>query len=731
MTESVDPADSAFWADAGDESAPRYRELVNAVGDGLYRLDADGRIVGANDALVALTGGDRERLHGANVSTLLNECDRERIESELADAGEATVNAGVVTADGSAVPCEIRTTRAGDGEVGVVRELPARACDDDRTPPASIANVIDEAEIGVFVLNEQFEVVWADETVGEYFGLDPRTLVGRDKREVDERVKHRVDDPERFADRMAATDEGNDAVERFQYRVTAGPNREERWVEHYSRPIESGEYAGGRVEIYYDITDREDSEGSLRDTEEQFQSLVDAVEEYAIFRLDTDGTVISWNEGAREIKRYDADEIVGEQFSTFYTDDDREADVPERNLDAALAEGSIEDEGWRVRQDGSWFWANVTITAVFDDDGNHRGFLKVTRDMTDRHRRERELESELERLLGRISDAFYAVDEAFRFTHVNERAEQLLGYSAEELEGTIMWRVFPDSSPGLYEQFETALAEQEPVSFERYFEPLDLWAEVNVYPSETGLSVYLLDVTERKRRERQLEESNERLEQFAYAASHDLQEPLRMISSYLQLLENRYGDELDADGREFLEFAVDGADRMKAMIDGLLEYSRVESRGNPLESTDLNAVVADVRTDLQLQVEESGAEITAGDLPTVEGDEGQLRQVFQNLFENAIEYSGDEPPEIHVSAEQEGDRWRIDVRDDGVGIDADDQDRVFEVFQRLHTRDEYDGTGIGLALCKRIVERHDGSIWVDSEAGEGATFSFTLPAVDG
>ena len=238
------------------------------------------------------------------------------------------------------------------------------------------------------------------------------------------------------------------------------------------------------------------------------------------------------------------------------------------------------------------------------------------------------------------------------------------------------------------------------------------------------------DITDRVQYERKLATSNERLEQFASAASHDLQEPLRMVTSYLQLLERRYGDELGEDGEEFIDYAVDGAERMQEMIDGLLEYSRVETQGEPFDSVDLEQVIEDVRTDLQIQIEQSGAEITTDPLPTVHGDGSQLRQVFQNLLSNAIEYSGEDPPRIHVSAEREGPRWRISVRDEGVGIDPDDADRIFEVFQRLHSREESEGTGIGLALCKRIVERHSGEIRVESEPGEGATFSFTLPAVE-
>ncbi|WP_339103609.1 ATP-binding protein [Haloterrigena salinisoli] len=237
------------------------------------------------------------------------------------------------------------------------------------------------------------------------------------------------------------------------------------------------------------------------------------------------------------------------------------------------------------------------------------------------------------------------------------------------------------------------------------------------------------DITELITYQRRLEESNERLEQFAYAVSHDLQEPLRMVSSYLELIEDRYGDELDADGEEFIDYAVDGADRMREMIEGLLEYSRVETQGDSLAPVDLNAVLADVCEDLQVKLDEWETDLTVDDLPRVEGDASQLRQVFQNLLENAIEYSGDEPPRIRVSAERAGEVWVISVADEGIGIDSDDVDRIFRIFERLHTSEERSGTGIGLALCQRIVDRHGGEIWVDSEPGDGTTFSFTLPAV--
>ncbi|PSP27495.1 hypothetical protein BRC65_05485 [Halobacteriales archaeon QH_2_65_14] len=736
---------AAFWKDVDDDVAlRRYQTLTEMIDDGIYQLDSDGRFVAVNDAVVELTGYSRDDLVGEHISLVLAGNDAERVDREITNGmqsneGIATLELAVRTADGETVRCELRATLLVEGGnfqgiVGVLRNRSGTRPQPETSPQElddSIIPILDEANIGVFVLDDEFDVVWADESIGQYFGIERDDLIGRDKRQVvNEMIRDRIEESDKFADRVLSTYDDNTYIEEFVCHVTAGGDREERWLEHRSQPIETGEYAGGRIEFYYEITNRMQSAETLQETEAEFHSLVDAVEEYAIFRLDPDGHVISWNEGAKEIKGYESEEILGEHFSTFYTDEDQKAGVPERNLKKATEMGTVKDEGWRVRKNGSTFWGNVTITSIRDEDGTHQGFLKITRDMTDRHS-EQEIQSELQRIFDRISDAFFAVDEDFRFTHANERAEQLIQHSEEELRGETLWDVIPSASEieEVRKAFKTASNSQEAVSIEFYHDGLDMWIEGNLYPSETGISVYFRDVTERREYEQKLEESNERLEQFAYAASHDLQEPLRMVSSYLQLIEGRYGDGLDEDGREFLEFAVDGADRMRDMIDGLLEYSRVESQGEAFEPVELDDVLGDVRESLRMKVDENDAEISAGDLPRVEGDHGQLRQLFQNLLDNAIEYSGDEPPRIHVSAERAADRWIVSVRDEGVGIDPSDTDRIFNVFQSLHTPDQQGGTGIGLALCQRIVERHGGDIWVDSEPGEGSTFSFTLPAV--
>jgi PAS domain S-box-containing protein len=242
------------------------------------------------------------------------------------------------------------------------------------------------------------------------------------------------------------------------------------------------------------------------------------------------------------------------------------------------------------------------------------------------------------------------------------------------------------------------------------------------------------DITERKQAEEilkskleELARSNAELEQFAYVSSHDLQEPLRMISSYLQLLQRRYQGKLDDKADKYIYFAVDGASRMQNLINDLLEFSRVATRARELEPTDCESVLNQVLSNLDLYIKENRATISLDPLPEVVADNTQLAQVFQNLVINGIKFHSEEAPKIHISADKKVGEWVFSVRDNGIGIDPQYSEKIFEVFKRLHNKEKYTGTGIGLSICKKIIERHSGRIWVESELGKGSTFYFTLP----
>lgn len=252
---------------------------------------------------------------------------------------------------------------------------------------------------------------------------------------------------------------------------------------------------------------------------------------------------------------------------------------------------------------------------------------------------------------------------------------------------------------------------------------------------------FIVDITERKRAEnsikkanrelrkyaQELKQSNAELEQFAYVASHDLQEPLRMVSSYTQLLSKRYQDKLDEDTNDFIYYAVDGARRMQHLINDLLQYSRVGTQGKPFYNIDLNKVIDKASRDLSRLIEETGAKIEPGSLPKAYGDETQLTQLFQNLIHNALKFRGDNVPVVWIEGRETNKELQITLKDNGIGIDPKYNERIFMIFQRLHNREQYKGSGIGLAICKKIVERHGGTIWLDSEVGTGTTFYFTLP----
>ncbi len=226
----------------------------------------------------------------------------------------------------------------------------------------------------------------------------------------------------------------------------------------------------------------------------------------------------------------------------------------------------------------------------------------------------------------------------------------------------------------------------------------------------------------------ELQRSNQELQQFAHVVSHDLQEPLRMVSTYVQLLAERYRGQLDTNADEFIDYAVEGVARMHQLILDLLEYSRVQTRAKAFTAASCEEILARVLSNLRTMITDKAAMVTYDRLPTVTGDASQLNQIFQNLLSNALKFHGQEPPQIHIAAERKNDEWVFSVRDNGIGVDSKHAERIFVIFQRLHTHREYPGTGIGLAICKRIIEYHGGRIWVESEVGKGSTFYFTLPA---
>ena len=351
-----------------------------------------------------------------------------------------------------------------------------------------------------------------------------------------------------------------------------------------------------------------------------YRLLVEGVSDYAIYMLDLEGYVSSWNAGAERFKGYQAAEILGRHFSAFYTVEDRAIERPARALRIARENGRFEDTAWRLRKDGRQFWAHVVIDLIRNDHGEPMGFAKITRDISER------------------------------------RAADL--------------------------------------------------------------------------RLRELTSSHEELEQFIHVASHDLREPLRKVLAFGDLLLDEAGKRLVDHERGYVESMLSATRRMQALLASLLDLTRVTSQGRTFDPCKLGEVLSDVRSDLQVRIQESGASLTIGSLPSIEADGAQMRQLFQNLIENAIKYASDHRKAeiaLHEVRDEDADMVSIICTDNGIGFEPQYAERIFGVFQRLHTRDRYDGAGIGLSVCRKICSRHRGTIRGEGRPGQGASFVVRLP----
>jgi PAS domain S-box-containing protein len=655
-------------------------------------------------------------------------------------------------------------------------------------------------------------------------------------------------------------------------------------IEIMLRPLQSAE---GILVIaaIRDVSVRRDAEkrlrqarrrlmAALRESQERYRMLIDGIQGHAIYMIDPRGQILSWNAGAERIKGYKADEIVGHNFSCFFPPEDVDRGRPEEVLRIAAESGRHEEQGMRLRKDGTRFLANCTFTALRDATGALRGFSEFSHDLTE----SKESGAKYRALLEAAPDAMVVLNPEGQIVLLNLQAENQFGYQRDELVGRPVKSIIPEgfaerliadgnrtAAEALAQQIGTGIelsgrrkdgstfpieimlsplaspegilvtaairdisvrkaAERHLAQMEgRYRGLLEAAPDPMVLVNQGGeivlvnlqaekvfgyrrdelvgamartivkreslarlaayarrcpdgsfaeqtrtaidvagrhkdgstipiavtlsrlatdegilLAVAIRDITARKKAEllllrtvEDLNRSNEELGQFAYIASHDLQEPLRMVASYTQLLSKRYKGRLDSDADEFIAFAVDGANRMQRLIQDLLAYSRVGTNGKELVNISSERCLEQAIGNLRGALEDSGALVTHDPLPIVIADEGQLIQVFQNLVGNAIKYHGLSVPRIHVSSTSDADaKWSFSVKDNGLGIEAQYFDKIFGMFQRLHKRDEFEGTGIGLAICKKIVERHDGTISVESQLGQGSTFHFTLEGRD-
>ena len=516
------------------------------------------------------------------------------------------------------------------------------------------------------------------------------------------------------------------------------------WVRYEASTVQNAVGATVCLAVVSDITERKHTEKSLQLANERL-NLAQRVARFGVWDWDvTDGATV-WSSEMFHLFGLDPDTSTAsfETWRGILHPDDRVA--AGQKIEAALREHTMLDSDYRiVTPDHQVRWINATGKATYDDTGRPVRMIGICTDITERRQGEEVLRTREEqfRTMFENHDAVMLLinPETGAIIDANGAAARFYGYDSATLITKNINNINaldPDEINA--ERFHALHGERNTFIFPHRLAGGEIrMVEVNTSPishkGQTILFSIIHDITDRIRAEEQLRKtlaelsrSNEELEQFAYVASHDLREPLRMVVSYTQLLARRYDDQLDDEARKFITYAVEGATRMQRLIDDLLAFSRVATKGQLQESAPTGELLDVAVHNLQAAIEENGAVITHDALPAVQADRTQLIQLFQNLVGNALKFRRPgEPPHIHVTARNLGQEWQFSVADNGIGIDLQFNERIFVIFQRLHAREQYPGTGIGLAICKRIVERHGGRIWVESTPGGGATFHFTL-----
>lgn len=537
--------------------------------------------------------------------------------------------------------------------------------------------------------------------------------------------------------------------------------------------------------ILRDITERVQTEAELRANEEMLRLLLDGISDYAVYMLDPDGRVASWNAGAVRIKGYSTEEILGQPISVFYTPEQNAQGIPGMALQEAISKGRFEGQGERIRKDGSTFWAHVVILPMYDQAGKLRGFSKVLQDITARKQAEETLTQQaqelsrqareltgsqqafeaqsrmLQSVLDSMAEGLVATDERGNFIIWNPAAEKIVGLGAANLSSE-QW----SAHYGLFlEDMLTPFpAEQNPLlraihgessSAQMFVRNPEIkngaWIEVNAGPlidkngAVRGGVVAFRDVTQKRAAEHeirrlndelehrvaertaQLEEANKELESFTYSVAHDLRAPLRHIAGFSGILLEEFSPALDAEAGRYLQRIQQGTQKMGQLVDELLNLARVGRQAPNLRATGLGPIVQEVVDMLQPEIHGRRVEWRIADLPIVECDPTLLKLVFQNLVSNALKYSRPRPQAvIEIGQVRENGQSAIFVRDNGVGFSMKYADKLFGVFQRLHRSEDFEGTGVGLATVQRIINKHQGRIWAEAELDKGATFYFTI-----
>ncbi len=738
----------------------RYRGLLEAAPDAMVVVNQGGEIVLLNVQAEKKFGYSRDELLGQKVKNIIPKGFAERlIADEIrspADALAQQIGTGIelsgLRKDGSEFPIEIMLSplESTDGILvtAAIRDISVRKAAENYLVQMEgrYRGLLEAAPDAMVVVNQGGEIVLLNVQAEKKFGYSRDELLGQ-------QVKNII--PEGFAERLIA-DETRSPADALAQQIGTGiellglrKDGSEFPIEIMLSPLESTDGILVTAAIR-DISVRKAAENHLVQMEGRYRGLLEAAPD-AMVVVNQVGEIVILNMRAEKEFGYSRDELLGQKVKNIIPEGFAERLIADETRSApdALAQQigtGIELSG--LRKDGSEFPIEIMLSPLENTDG-----ILVTaaiRDISVRKAAENHLvqmEGRYRGLLEAAPDAMVVVNPEGEIVLLNVQAEKKFGYSRDELLGQQVKNIIPE---GFAERLiadalrstKDALAQQIGTGIELS----GLRKDGSEFPIEIMLSplegtegmlvtAAIRDITTRKKTEanllqkmEELNRSNEELGQFAYIASHDLQEPLRMVASYTELLSRRYKGKLDADADEFITFAVDGANRMQRLIQDLLAYSRVGTKGKELLVTSSEEALGQALTNLRGSLEASGAQVTYDPLPSVMADDMQLVQLFQNLIGNAIKYqTPGNIPRVHISAAKNGSKkYKFSVHDNGLGIDPIYFDKIFVMFQRLHKRDEYAGTGIGLAICKKIVERHGGTISVESQPGQGSNFIFTM-----
>ncbi|WP_333600842.1 PAS domain S-box protein [Flavobacterium sp.] len=522
---------------------------------------------------------------------------------------------------------------------------------------------------------------------------------------------------------------------------------EEFWIQMSINPVAdaTGWYTHW-VAIERDVTKQKQEEERLKLLESVVTNTNDAVV-IKEARPSSEGgrKIVYVNESFTRMSGYTPDEIIGKTHQ-LVQGANTNAEELKRFYEALDAWQPIEVTIINYNKEGKEYWVQLSLNPVTNDKGEYTHWISIERDVTERKNQEQKLKETTQTLsdtLESIQDGFYSLDANWNVTYWNKEAEKLSGKRYDEMIGKNFWELYDGSlSEKIHNAFYKAKSQKRPVRLEVFSKQLQYWFELNAYPSEMGLTVYFKNITDRKHTESKLKKmnrslennikelaiSNQELERFAYVASHDLQEPLRMVTSFLTQIEKRYEPVLDEKGKKYIFFAVDGARRMRQIILDLLEFSRIGKSETKLEEVDVNSIIEEIRLLYRKQIEDKNAQINYTELPKIKTHAAPIKQVFQNLISNALKYSKpDQSPIITISFSENATSWKFEIKDNGIGISQEYFDKIFIIFQRLHSKEEYSGTGMGLTITKKIIENLRGQIWLESEEGYGTTFYFTIP----